>query len=48
LPVPIDVVDILITNASPNNKVVGQIRDAGIEVIHVEPIQNEKNNQEGN
>lgn len=45
---PIDVVDILITNASPNSKVVGQIRDAGIEVIHVEPIQNEKNNKEGN
>jgi DeoR/GlpR family transcriptional regulator of sugar metabolism len=44
---PIDVVDILITNASPNNKEISQIRDAGIEVIHVEPIQNEEKNQEG-
>ena len=45
---PMIVVDILITNASPDNKVITQIRDAGIDVIHVEPIQNEKNNQEGN
>jgi DeoR family transcriptional regulator of aga operon len=44
---PIDVVDILITNASPNNKEISQIREAGIEVIHVEPIQNEEKNQEG-
>ena len=40
----IQIVDILITNASPNNKIISQIKDAGIEIIHVEPIQNEKNN----
>jgi len=45
---PIDVVDILITNASPDNKVVTHMRDSGIEIIHVEPIRNEKSNQEGN
>ena len=44
---PIDVVDILITNASPDNKVITHMRDSGIEIIHVEPIQNEEKNQEG-
>jgi len=45
---PIDVVDVLITNASPDNKVITHLRDSGIEIIHVEPIRNEKSNQEGN
>lgn len=43
----IDVVDILITNASPNNKIISQIKDAGIEIIHVEPFQNGQNSLEG-
>ena len=34
-------VDVLITNASPNNKIIKQIKEEGVEVIHVEPFAKE-------
>jgi len=34
-------VDVLVTNASPDNKVIKALQDAGVEVIHTEPINKE-------
>jgi len=39
---PISVADLLITNASPDNEVVRRIREHDVEVLHVEPFQEEK------
>ncbi len=38
---PISEVDLLITNASPENAVVRRIRDHDVEVLHVEPFEEE-------
>jgi len=34
-------IDILITDANPKNKEINLIKDAGVEVIHVEPFEKE-------
>ncbi|MFY9782508.1 MAG: DeoR/GlpR family DNA-binding transcription regulator [Acidimicrobiales bacterium] len=39
---PINVVDLLITNASPDNAVIRRIKDHDVEVLHVEPFEEEK------
>jgi DeoR/GlpR family transcriptional regulator of sugar metabolism len=39
---PIGVVDLLVTNASPDNPVIRRIKDHDVEVLHVEPFEEEK------
>ncbi len=39
---PVSVVDLLITNASPDNPAVRRIKDHDVEVLHVEPFEEEK------
>ncbi len=34
-------VDVLVTNASPSNKLIKSLQDVGVEVIHVEPMYKE-------
>jgi DeoR family transcriptional regulator of aga operon len=40
---PMNVVDLLITNASPDDSVVRSIKEQGVEVLHVEPFEEETN-----
>lgn len=40
---PISVVDLLITNASPDNAVIRRMKEHDVEVLHVEPFEEEKN-----
>jgi hypothetical protein len=35
-------VDLLVTNASPDNPVIRRIKDHDVEVLHVEPFEEEK------
>ncbi|MHB2029208.1 MAG: DeoR/GlpR family DNA-binding transcription regulator [Acidimicrobiales bacterium] len=39
---PINMVDLLVTNASPNNAIVKRIKDHDVEVLHVEPFEEER------
>jgi DeoR/GlpR family transcriptional regulator of sugar metabolism len=39
---PINAVDLLITNASPDSAVIRRIKDHDVEVLHVEPFEDEK------
>lgn len=38
---PLSVVDLLITNASPDNPMIRRIKDHDVEVLHVEPFEEE-------
>ena len=38
---PINRIDLLITNISPDNKTISAIKDQGVEVLHVEPFHQE-------
>lgn len=38
---PINRIDLLITNISPNHKTISAIKDQGVEVLHVEPFHQE-------
>ncbi|MHB8826627.1 MAG: DeoR/GlpR family DNA-binding transcription regulator [Acidimicrobiales bacterium] len=38
---PVSAIDVLITNASPDNEVIRRLRDQDVEVIHVEPFAEE-------
>jgi DeoR family transcriptional regulator of aga operon len=39
---PIGAVDLLVTNASPDNPAIRRIKDHDVEVLHVEPFEEEK------
>lgn len=39
---PLSAIDILITNALPSDKTIKEIKKAGVEIIHVEPLPREK------
>jgi DeoR/GlpR family transcriptional regulator of sugar metabolism len=39
---PVSAVDLLITNASPENAIIRRIKDHDVEVLHVEPFAEEK------
>jgi DeoR/GlpR family transcriptional regulator of sugar metabolism len=38
---PISVVDLLVTNASPDNPMIRRLKDRDVEVLHVEPFEQE-------